>query len=142
MDVLGLYNYAEDQDIDIYWFSLDCAESLSYCDSKGDCSIAMDPWCLRTISEEVTKLAHELGHCETGSFYNCKAALDIRQKHENRADKWAIEKVVPQLELERAVSEGHTEPWDLAEYFNVTEDFIKKAICWYKHGNLAVNSYL
>ena len=38
-------------------------------------------------------------------------------------------------------SDGHTEMWDLADYFHVTEDFMRKAVCWYTYGNLATELY-
>lgn len=85
-----------------------------------------------TVADETVKLAHELGHCETGSFYSRTAALDLRQKHENRADRWAIKKLVPKDELEEAVSRGCCEAWELAEHFGVTEPFIRKAVEYYK----------
>ncbi len=140
-DLIGLYDYAEQRAVGVYWFTMDRAESLSFMDSDGDCYIAMDPWHLGTLAEEKTKLAHELGHCETGSFYNEYAALDVRQKHENRANRWACKKLIPEDELKKAVQKGYQEPWQLAEYFDVTEELIRKAICWYKHGNMAVDQY-
>ena len=66
---------------------------------------------------------------------------DIRKKHENRADKWAIQRLIPLSELDAARAAGHTELWDLAEYFGVTEDMMRKALCWYAHGNLAAEQY-
>lgn len=141
VDLLSLYRQAERDNIGVYWFTMDSAESLSIQASDGSCAIAMDPWYLHTHAEEKTKLAHEMGHCETGSFYNEGAALDIRQKHENKADKWAIEHVVPENELRIAIMDGCTELWQLAERFGVTIDFIKKAVCLYTYGNMAADQY-
>ena len=53
----------------------------------------------------------------------------------------AIQKLVPVDELEDAISLGYSEPWELAEYFDVTEDFIKKAVCYYTNGNVASELY-
>lgn len=92
-------------------------------------------------AEGKTALFHELGHCATGSFYNQNSPCDVRRRHENRADKWAIQKLIPEDALDEAVAEGHTELWDLAEHFGVTEDFMRKAVCWYTHGNLAADLY-
>jgi len=39
------------------------------------------------------------------------------------------------------VAEGCTELWQLADRFGVTEDFVKKAVCLYVHGNLATELY-
>lgn len=94
-----------------------------------------------TEAQERTQLAHEIGHCETGSFYSRYIKVDSRQRHENRADKWAVKKMISAEALDEAVAQGYTELWNLAEHFNVTEDFIKKAVCLYTHGNLATELY-
>ena len=92
-------------------------------------------------TQERVHLGHELGHCATGSFYSIHTAIDCRQRHENKADKWAIQTLVPVEELDAAVAEGCTELWELAERFGVTEEFIRKAVCWYVHGNMAAELY-
>ena len=91
--------------------------------------------------EDKTVLFHELGHCDTESFYNEYSPCDVRKKHENRADKWAIKKLIPKDELDEAVADGCTELWELAEHFGVTEEFMRKAVCWYTYGNLAAELY-
>lgn len=133
-DLLDLYDLAEIHNIGVYWFDLGAAESLSLQMEDGSCAIAMDPWRLPTVADETVKLAHELGHCETGSFYNRYAARDVRQKHENRANKWAYKKLIPEDELKNAVRQGYHEPWELAEYFGVTEAFLRGALEFYSRG--------
>lgn len=131
-DLLDLYDLAEIHNIGVYWFDLGAAESLSLQMEDGSCAIAMDPWRLPTVADETVKLAHELGHCETGSFYSRYAARDVRQKHENRANKWAYKKLIPEDELKNAVRQGYHEPWELAEYFGVTEAFLRGALKYYQ----------
>ena len=140
--ILSLYRYAEKRNIEIVTFPLPETASMSIEAESGVCYIGVDYSKIETETDERVHLSHELGHCVTGSFYNRYAKMDIRQKHENRADKWAIRKLIPVEKLDTAVAEGHTELWDLADYFGVTEDFIKKAVCYYVHGNLAVESYI
>ena len=140
-DLLELYHMANQANIVVDCFELGKREALSIIEPDGNCYIAIDPFQLTSSQDEKLKLAHELGHCATGSFYNQWDVCDIRQKYENRADKWAIQCLVPEVELEEAISAGHTQLWDLAEYFGVTEDFMRKAICWYTYGNLASEIY-
>lgn len=143
-NVVELYEYAEQQGYDVYWYNLDCdgLESISVMRvSDCKCFIAIDPFTLLSDADELVKGLHEIGHCDTGSFYNEYAACDIRKKHENRADKRAIELRLSADDLDQAVADGHTDLWDLAEYFGVTEDFMRKAVCWYTHGNLATELY-
>lgn len=141
IDVCKLYDIAESQEIDILPFSLPETGSLSVMSDSGKCYIGMDSSIKDDDTQERVHLAHELGHCVTGSFYNIHAAVDYRQRHENRADKWAIAHLIPIDDLDGAIAEGYCEVWDLAEYFGVTEDFIRKAVCYYVHGNVAVDLY-
>lgn len=135
------YHIAQQNNIVVDHFEMRKREALSIMDCDGDCCIAIDPHKISSESDERNKLAHELGHCMTGSFYNEYAKYDCRQRYENRADKWAIQQLIPVEELDEAVAEGCTEIWELAERFEVTEDFIKKAVCYYVHGNVASELY-
>lgn len=141
IDLMGLYCIADENDITVDCFELKKREALSVMDDDGICYIAIDPLKLDSELDEKMKLGHELGHSVTGSFYNEFATCDVRRKHENCADKWAISVFISAEELDEAVAEGHTEIWDLAEYFGVTEDFMRKAVCWYTYGNLATELY-
>lgn len=82
--------------------------------------------------QEKESLAHELGHCEYGGFYNRYSKYDIRAKAERRADKWAFSKLVPYGQLMEAVHQGFTEVWELAGYFDVSCEFMSRAIEYYK----------
>ena len=140
-DLLYLYKYAEQHHIDVDWFPLPVTPSLSVKLPDDTCAIGIDPWKMETIAEETVCLAHEVGHCETDSFYDPTTGLQVKQKMENRADRWAIQKLIPRKEFFQAVKSGYTDAWQLAERFNVTEEFMKKAMCYYTHGNLAYELY-
>ena len=140
-ELTALYQFAERRQIEIVHFPLPETASMSIEAVPDTYYIGIDEAQLDSSASERTHLTHELGHCVTGSFYNRYAAMDIRQRHENKADKWAIRKLISKPDLDTAFAEGHTELWDLADYFGVTEDFMKKAVCYYAHGNLATESY-
>ena len=110
-------------------------------DEDGRCFVAIDPARIRDEADGRAKLAHELGHCVTGAFYNRYSDYDNRQRHENKADKWAVCAIVTEDELDEAVAEGCVTLWELAEHFGVPEPFMKKAVCWYTYGNLAAELY-
>ena len=141
MEIPVLYGLAQQQNIPIYRFPLAKTGSMSLMDEQGHCFIGMDEGVRDGGVQERVHLSHELGHCLTGSFYNIYAAADLRARHENRADKWAIRRLIPVSVLDDAIAAGHTELWDLADYFGVTETFLKKAICLYVHGNTASELY-
>ena len=141
MTICDLYDFAKQQHIEVIPFPLPETGSMSVMEDGGICYIGMDDAVRDGAVQERVHLGHELGHCATGSFYNIYAPLDCRQRHENRADKWAILNLIPVDDLDEAVAEGCTEVWALAERFQVTEEFVKKAVCYYVHGNLAAELY-
>lgn len=91
---LSLYQVASAEDIPIL---LDIPENSSMCiqtEARG-CYIGMDHDTLNDEASCRIHLAHELGHCETGAFYKLWAACDLRQNHENLANKRAISAIQP-----------------------------------------------
>ncbi len=124
-----LYKLADEQNITLDYFPL--PQNKSLCVQMDDkYFIALDPLFFGSAAERVC-LAHELGHCSTGSFYNLYSSLDVREKHENRADKWAINVLIPEKELNKAIKHGCRDISSLAEHFCVTEDFVDKALKLY-----------
>lgn len=136
-----LYHIAQQNNVVVDHFRLRKREALSIMDYDGECFVAIDPTRIISEADERNKLAHELGHCLTGSFYNEYSQYDCRQRHENTADKWAISQIIPVEDLDEAITHGCTEFWELAEWFDVAEEFVRKAVCWYVHGNVATELY-
>ena len=136
-----LYATASQQNIPIYSCPMPQCGSMSLQLRDGSCAIGMDDRVADGGAQERVHLGHELGHCLTGSFYSVYTAVDSRQRHENRADKWAIRKLIPVDQLDDAVASGCTELWELAERFGVTESLMRKAVCLYVHGNVAQELY-
>ncbi len=120
-----LYALAEQLGIVVLSFSLPECESISL-ESGDNCYIGIDNKQLDSSKEERVHMAHELGHCVTGSFYNEYSPVDNRGKCEAIADRWAVKKLINKDEFQKQIKSG-MEVWELAEYFNVTEDFIRKA---------------
>ena len=86
MELRQLYELAEQENIPVLAFPLPETGSMSVMDEAGRCYVGMDPKLRDGDVAERVHLSHELGHCITGSFYNIHAAVDCRQRHENRAN--------------------------------------------------------
>ena len=131
MSLLDLYEIAETENIEICSFDLPVTESMSIMDNEHNCYIGIDYNRVKSKTDEKRKLAHEIGHCIRGAFYNRYSKFDIISKHEYSADKWACENTMPKDEVEEAFKQGIVEVWQLAEYFDVTEELVKKAMWIY-----------
>ena len=141
MEIRSLYDFARQQNIEVLPYPMPENGSMSVMGNDGACFIGMDESVRDGGVEERVHLSHELGHCVTGSFYSIHTAVDCRQRHENRADKWAVTHLIPVDDLDEAVAQGCTEVWELADRFGVTEEFVRKAVCLYVHGNMAAELY-
>lgn len=132
MNLNDVYAIAEKKRVAIFSFGMMAAESLSYEDDSGDCYIAVAPKLLRSEKEEKIKVTHELGHCVTGAFYSQHTPLVTREICEARATHWSIRQLVPYDDLLQLIKRGIHEPWELAEHFDVPEDFMRDAIDYYQ----------
>lgn len=125
MKLEELYEIADKNHIDVYHYTLHSIVSMSVPNAIG-----IDTDMIQTNAEEKECLAHELGHCMTNAFYSI-GTMETRGRMEKRAERWSITKLIPFSELNEAVSNGIYETWDLAEYFEIPESFIKTAIDYY-----------
>lgn len=127
MTLIQLYNELDTDNVELDFFKMKETEAFSM---PG--IIILDTDKIKNLSDEKVKIAHEFGHCKTLSFYNANNHLDIMGKHEHRANKCAIKMLVTEDELHDAVKQGNTEIWQLADYFSVTEDFMRKIVNYYE----------
>ena len=124
-------------------FSNDGTKALTIQLNGADAwGIFLDKGRMKTRAEEESAALHEAGHYATGATHRVCSPYDLVEKHERKADKWAVERKLSAEELDDAVAEGCTELWSLAERFGVTEEFMRRAVCWNTYGNLAVEEYM
>lgn len=130
-----LYALADRHHITVCGFRLPECRAVSMMDAGGNCYIGLDNSTSYSAAEEKTLLAHELGHCRTGAFYNDYSPLFSRQKCERKATEWAIRHCLPREAILRACREGVLGSYALAEYFGVSEAWMQQAIDYYLQEN-------
>lgn len=126
-------------DIRLFTCPVPCGKAATI-ELNGIYGIFLDPDQLNTSAEELCAVAHELGHCMTGSTHQLSSPLDMVERHEYRADKYAIHRILPAQQISEAIQAGYTELWQLAEYFDVTESFLKRALDIYKREGYSFHS--
>ena len=130
MTLEQLYITADNLNITVIDMFCPASGSVSLKTDEGCCFIGLDDG-TGTCEEKKVRLAHEIGHCATDSFYSRHTLLDNIRKHERRADKWAINSIIPLDELIDEFKYDYVEPWEIADYFGVTLDYVDKALKLY-----------
>lgn len=138
--IISLYNELNGAGVRFYHWNM-AEDRAAIIELGGQYGVFMDFGNIHSSAEELVAVAHEGGHISTGATHRVNSPYDLVEKHEHKADKWAIRKLIPEEELKQAMASGCTELWQLAERFGVTEEFMKKAVCWYQHGTLATQLY-
>lgn len=129
MNNKDLFDIAEEKKIIIERTKLQKNKSLSVRIGNRE-FIGIDESTIEDSAEERTCLAHEIGHCATGAFYEMYSPLEVRGQHEHRATRWAILHCVPKDELIQLLKKGYSDT-EIAEHFGVTEKMIQTAYTYY-----------
>ena len=118
--------YQGDVDVLNYRFESNNIKGL-YCD--GVIAIRED----MTIPEKTCALAEELGHHETsvGNILDMTSA--VNRKQERQARFWAYNKQIGLFGLVRAFEHGCQNRFEIAEYLEVTEEFLEECIECYRN---------
>lgn len=123
----ALIKEAMQQGIDIYEMPMKPRTKGLYADKTI--------WLNKGIETEVEKscvLAEELGHYYT-SYGNILNQKDVsNRKQELKARHWAYEKLIPLSQLVKAATLGNIGRHAIAEWLDVTEDFLQQSIEYYQ----------
>lgn len=127
-----LLREAEKQSIEVYEKPLQPAIKGLYADNTI--------WINKNLPTTVEKsciLAEELGHYHTTSGNILDQSSIQNRKQEQTARIWAYRKLVPLQSFVKAHKLAIQNIHELADFLNVTEDFLREAIDYYikKYGN-------
>ena len=71
---------------------------------------------------------HELGHAATGALHKVDSPYELVERSEYRANRWAAQHFLTPEAFRAAFQDGCTELWQLAEYFDLPEADVQKAL--------------
>jgi len=104
----------------IYIHLPDSKPVIAYCPKLEN-----DTCLFRTVfSEELGHHFTSVGHALPKEYYNYADRLVI-SKAEYKAMRWGANFLMPISQLIYAAKEGNKEIWQIADYFTVTEEFVK-----------------
>lgn len=76
---------------------------------------------------------HEMCHVATGALHRAMSPFEQAQRSEYRANRYAAQHFLTEKAFRRAFREGYTEAWQLAEYFDLPEQDVKRALDYWVH---------
>ena len=100
--------------------------------------IMYDPSKIQTSSKMKEVFAEELGHYFCDATYKFNSDPVFINKQEYRAKKWSFFKLIPYNKLKSAICNGTTTLYSLADYFDVTCEYMHNAVIFYteKYGTI------
>jgi Zn-dependent peptidase ImmA (M78 family) len=129
MQTSELYQLAESHGHEVVSMPLRESRALAFEDDSHICHVAISDR-LEGVQEKI-ELAHELGHCEYSGFYNYHSPFELRSRCEARANRWSYLHLIPFDQLKETVEHGCESVWQIAEHFDVPEEYAVKALQFY-----------
>ena len=121
------YGYCKQNDVDVMPFAMLPRAACTVRDGQNY-AVVLNFKRLHTVRQMRTAMLHESGHLHTGALHKVNSPFQLVEQNEYRADADAFRRCLPPDEIRMAMRAGYTEPWQLAEYFDLDEDYIKKAL--------------
>jgi len=96
---------------------------------------------IKNSADELCVLAEEIGHLETETTLPILDYIDpnfkkwLKRKNEILAMRWAIDRILPFNKLEKALRE-HENEWEATEELDVTIEFFRDAVEYYRRKGL------
>lgn len=130
MNIDKVYQRIQDKNIEVLHFGLPNIKSVSV-ETGGKYGIFINHKEIENSDEEFCVLAHEYGHCMTGSTHPPYSPVDIISKHEYKADRKAVLDFLPIDRIKSAIKDGCNTIYELSEYLDLPEQFVIKAFQHY-----------
>lgn len=74
---------------------------------------------------------HEMGHVATGALHKVDSPYELAERSEYRANRWCAQHYLTQEDFREAFEAGYTEPWQLAEFFDMPERDVRSALTYW-----------
>ena len=129
-DLSQFYNYCQQNTVDVIPYAGMPSPGATIRDGK-DTAIFLDFSEITTLRELKGIGMHELGHAATGALHKVSSPFETVERSEYRAQRWVAEHYLTVADFREAFNAGYTEPWELAEYFDLPEEDVMAAYTYW-----------
>ena len=124
------YEYCKQNHVDVIPFAGIPAAGATIRD-QGHYAVFLDFSKIRSTRLLRGVCGHELSHVATGALHKVSSPFELAQRSEYRANRYFAQHFLPAEDFREAFEAGYTEPWQLAEYFDLPEQDVKNALSYW-----------
>ena len=126
-ELSDFYGYCQKNNVDVIPY-IGCPQPGATLRDRGNYAIFLDFTKIASTRLLRGVCYHELGHAATGALHKVDSPYELVERSEYRANRWAAQHHLTEAEFRKAFSFGFTEPWQLAEYFDLPQQEIENAL--------------
>ena len=130
-EISDFYHYCKQHGVDVIPFD-NAPRAGTTIREQGEYAVFLDFTKIRSTRLLRGVCYHELGHVATGALHKVDSPFELVERSEYRANRWAAEQFLTEEAFREAFAAGYTEPWQLAEYFDLPQQDIEKALRYWQ----------
>ena len=129
-EISDFYDYCKENKVDVIPF-IGCPQPGATIRDQDYLAVFLDFSKIRSTRLLRGVCYHELGHAATGALHKVDSPYELVGRSEYRANRWAAQHYLTEADFRCAFKDGYTELWQLAEYFDLPERDIQKALTYW-----------
>ena len=126
-ELSDFYSYCKQNDVDVIAYMGMPAMGATVRDGS-DLAIFLDFSLIQGARQLKGVCLHEQGHAATGALHKVSSPYETVERSEYRANRWCAQHYLTAQDFQKAFSSGFVQTWELAEYFDLPEEDVKKAL--------------
>lgn len=129
-EISDFYDYCKRNNVDVIPF-MGCPQPGATVRDQGYYAVFLDFSKIRSTRLLRGICYHELGHAATGALHKVDSPYELVGRSEYRANRWSAQHYLTEADFRNAFADGCTELWQLAEYFDLPEGDVQKALTYW-----------
>lgn len=129
-ELSDFYDYCKANDVDVIPYA-GCPQPAATIRDGGYYAVFLDFTQIHSTRLLRGICCHEMGHAATGALHKVDSPYELAARSEYRANRWAAQRYLTADLFREAFGAGCRELWQLAEYFDLPEPDIQRALTYW-----------
>lgn len=129
-ELAQFYDFCKKNQVDVIPYD-GCPQPGATIFDRGQYAIFLDFTKIRSTRLLRGVCCHEMSHVATGALHKARSPYELVERSEYRARRHTAQTVLTKEAFRQAFRLGYRTPWELAEYFELPEEDIQKALVYW-----------